>query len=618
MKIPQFIGRSVRAKTMAVVLATTLAALLVNALALLVYEFRTFREAQLDDVQTQAKILGRAAAPALAFNDRKEAHDDLASLRARSEILAAGLYGPNGELYASYSRAGEASTRFPAHAEPDGRRVEGDLLVVSNDIVEGGQRLGSVYIVARSGLYERIVTYLGILVLVMGLALAAALLLSTWLQRAVTDPILAIDAAARSVVERRDFTVRARKITEDEIGLLAEAFNRMLTEVERRQEELRIADRRKDEFLATLAHELRNPLAPIRNAVYIMKVAPDNREAVANARDLIDRQLTQMVRLVDDLIDVSRITTGKLALRRERVDLLAIARSAIEAVEPLITARGHTLTTRLPRAGVFINADPTRLAQVFLNLLNNAVKFTESGGRIEFTLEINAPDRLKAGGGELVATVRDSGVGIAPEMQNAIFDMFTQVDRSLERTVMGLGVGLALTRHLVELHGGAIEVRSEGDGRGSEFTVRIPLSGVEMVRELGSGVALGGETGVQRRILLADDNQDFALSLATVLRGLGNEVRVEHDGTAAFEAAREFRPEVAFLDIGMPSVNGFDLARKLRGLPETVGIILVAVTGWSQPTDRRLAKEAGFDEYMVKPVEIEGIEALLANVRRAV
>jgi signal transduction histidine kinase len=439
----------------------------------------------------------------------------------------------------------------------------------------------------------------------MGGALAAALLISAWLQRAVTAPIREVADAARAVVERRDYTGRAGKSTEDEVGVLADAFNSMLKEVQTREEALRLADRRKDEFLATLAHELRNPLAPIRNALYLLQAGEGNPGAGAEARAVIQRQLAQMVRLVDDLIDVSRITTGKLALRRERVELRSVARNALEAVEAMIRARGHALHVELPPPGVYVNADPTRLAQVFLNLLNNAAKFTDPGGRIDFSVALLD--------GELVARVRDNGIGIAPAMREEIFDMFAQADRSLERSTGGLGVGLSLARRLVELHGGSIQALSEGLGRGAEFVVRIPMQLDAPSSPPAEGARAAGAGGAGRRILLADDNEDFALSLAAVLRSLGNQVRVAHDGAAALAAAREFQPQIAFLDIGLPKLNGFDLARELRALPGSADTILVAVTGWGQPADRRKAREAGFDDYFVKPVEIEAIRALLGK-----
>jgi CheY-like chemotaxis protein/two-component sensor histidine kinase len=310
-----------------------------------------------------------------------------------------------------------------------------------------------------------------------------------------------------------------------------------------------------------------------------------------------------MVRLVDDLIDVSRVTTGKLALRRERVELGAVARSALEAVEPLAQARGQVIQTRLPEAPVYLNADPTRLSQVFLNLLNNAVKFTDPGGRIEFTSEVR--------GDELVAKVRDEGIGIAPGMLEGIFDMFAQADRSLERSTAGLGVGLALSRRLVELHGGSIVARSEGPGKGSEFEVRIPAPGAAEAAGRARSQGGAGEGAKRHRILLVDDNEDYAQSLARVLNAMGNEVRVAHDGASGLQAAREFRPSVALLDIGMPRMNGFELARKLREMPETVATILLAVSGFSQPADRERGRQSGFDDYLVKPVAVERLKAML-------
>ena len=609
MRLPGAIRRSVRRKTIAVILATAGVALLVHSLLLLAYEARAYRAALIADLRTQAEILGQAAEAAIAFNDRKAAAEDLAMLKARPDIEAAAFYLPDGALFASYSRTPEAEV--PAGGQPPGQRVDADEITMVVPVVREGRTVSTVYLRARSGLEARIIDYLGIAGLVMAIALAVAWLLSAWLQRAVTGPILAVAAAARRVFEGRDLSVRAEKTSEDEVGMLAEALNRMLADLEREmaerrgaEEALKRADRRKDEFLAMLAHELRNPLAPIINALYLLKSPRRTEEMAAEARAIIERQLEQMIRLVDDLLDVSRITTGKLALRRERVELRSIAQNAVETVRPLVEARRHTLIAELPPAGVRVNADPARLAQVFFNLLNNAAKFTDPGGRIEF--RVGVEDR------EMVARVRDNGAGIAPEMREEIFEMFAQADRSLERSTLGLGVGLSLSRRLVELHGGTIEAQSAGPGQGSEFIVRMPVASVgasDAAQD--GGAATQKEAGVRRRILLADDNVDFATSLASVLRSLGNEVHVEHDGAAALAAAQRLRPDVAFLDIGLPKLSGYDLARSLRRLPETADSILVAVTGMGQPSDRVQAKEAGFDEHLVKPVAIERIEAIL-------
>jgi two-component system, sensor histidine kinase len=603
-KLPAFLARSVRRKTMAVVLAAAVAALLVNAVALLVYDLLTYRKTQLAETRTQAEILGRAAAPAIAFNDRKEARDALASLRARGDFVAAALYTPDGARFAALGRGDNELRLLPEHGAGIPDSIEGNLVAVSYDIVEGGQRLGSVRLLTRSALRERITAYVAILLVVMALALGAALAISAWLQRVLTGPILDIDAAARRVVGERDFSHRAQKTTEDEIGVLADAFNRMLDEVQAREAELRAADRRKDEFLATLAHELRNPLAPIVSSTYVMRMAPSDPRALQDAREVIERQVRQMVRLVDDLLDISRITTGKLQLKREHVELASVTRSALEAVEPLAKARGIALAVELPPQRVFLSADPLRLSQVLLNLLNNAVKFSHAGGRVEL--------RCSVDGDTLVASVRDQGIGIPPAQLESIFEMFVQGDASLERKTGGLGVGLALARRLVELHGGSLVAHSPGKGQGSEFVARLPL-GTAAVSASARDDAAARPQGAAKRVLVVDDNRDFATSLAQILRALGHEVRVEHDGLDGLAAAAEFQPEVAFLDIGMPGLNGFDLASRLRSAPQTRRSLLVAITGFGQPSDQERGRQAGFDLYLVKPLQIERLQDIVGR-----
>ena len=596
---------------MAIVLVTTLVALLVNAVALLAYEASALRDAHIADFRTQAEILGRASVAAIAFNDRKAASHDLMLLRAREDIDAAAIYDAKGTLFAEYARAGYAEP--PRSAAAAGHRIEGDNVALFHPVVEQGEAVGMVYLSGRTGLRDRLLGYLAILGGVIVLALGVSWAFSVWLQRSITAPIQHVAAAARQVVERRDFSVRARKTTEDEIGMLADALNNMLADLEREISErreaegaLKVADRRKDEFLATLAHELRNPLAPIRNALYLLKSAKNDEPAAAEARAIINRQVNQMVRLVDDLLDVSRITTGKLALRRAATDLRDIARNALEATEPLARARQLDLRVDLPSSSAPINADATRLAQVFINLLSNAVKFTDQGGRIAFSAALDGPD--------VVVSVADTGIGIAPQMLDKLFEIFTQADQSLERSAGGLGVGLWLSRGLVELHGGTLAAKSEGLGRGAQFIVRIP--GIALSREPVARDARGAGRAPpppKRRILLVDDNLDFVNTFAAMLRGLGEDVHVEHDGEAALTAAARLRPEIAFLDIGLPKMNGYDLARSLRRLPETAHSILVAVTGWGQPKDLEAAKDAGFDEHMVKPVDLDRVLGILGR-----
>jgi len=370
---------------------------------------------------------------------------------------------------------------------------------------------------------------------------------------------------------------------------------------------LKQADRSKNEFLATVAHELRNPLAPIRNALQVMRLAGDDGKAVDQSRAVIERQVQQMVRLVDDLLDLSRISGGKMELRCKRIELAGVISAALEASRPLIEACSHELTVTLPPEPVYLDADPTRLAQVFLNLLNNSAKYTPQGGHIWLTVE-----RAK---GEAVIRVRDTGVGIAAEMLPRIFELFTQVEGSLERSHGGLGIGLSLVRRLVEMHGGTVEARSEGLGRGSEFLVRLPILAQPTPEQpLASGNNETVAAAPKRRILVVDDNRDSAISLGMMLSLMGNEIRTAHDGSEGLEAAAAFRPDVMLLDIGLPKLNGYDVCRRIREQPWGKGMVIVALTGWGQEENKRRSTEAGFNHHMVKPVDPAALEKLLAGL----
>jgi signal transduction histidine kinase/ActR/RegA family two-component response regulator len=360
------------------------------------------------------------------------------------------------------------------------------------------------------------------------------------------------------------------------------------------------ADRKKDEFLATLSHELRNPLAPIRSALEVMRLAQDDPPTIEKARATMERQLLHLVRITDDLLDVARITQSKMELRRERIDLRMALQSAIEASRPAIDGRGHTLSVELPTAPIWTDADFTRLAQVFSNLLNNAAKFTESGGQIAVRATVEGPTAT--------VTVSDSGVGISPAVLPSIFDMFTQLQKFRDRTQGGLGIGLTLAKRLIELHGGTIEARSEGEGRGSTFTVTLPIVDHSRLRD-------GTKATLQRtanacRILIADDNPDAVEMMKLMLTLLGHEVTVASDGLAAVEAARASEPQIAFLDIGMPRMDGYEVARRIR---EALGgrVVLVALTGWGQDEDKRRSREAGFDHHLTKPPDPEHLERLI-------
>ncbi|WP_170319375.1 GAF domain-containing protein [Polyangium spumosum] len=372
-------------------------------------------------------------------------------------------------------------------------------------------------------------------------------------------------------------------------------------------DELREQDRRKDEFLATLAHELRNPLAPIRTGLSLLQMARDEGQG-RRVREMMERQVGHMVRMVDDLLDVSRITRGKVELRKERVELAVVLESALETSRPLIEAAGHVFLVSLPDEPLWLSADPTRLSQILANLLNNAAKYTPAGGRI----------RLAAAreGAQMVVRVEDTGVGIPADMLPKVFDMFTQVGRSIERAQGGLGIGLTLVRRLVELHGGTVEATSEGPSRGSMFTVRLPLGAAEETPAAngpsGGLPTSGAAKGL--KVLVVDDNVDGAESLAELLKLSGHETEVAHTGPAALVAARTFEPDVVFLDIGLPGMTGYEVARRLRAEEALGQVVLVALTGWGTEEDRRQAREAGFDHHLTKPVDVGEVQRIVEGV----
>jgi PAS domain S-box-containing protein len=383
----------------------------------------------------------------------------------------------------------------------------------------------------------------------------------------------------------------------EELNLALKASGKTLNEM----------DRRKDEFLATLAHELRNPLAPLRNGLQLLKLATDDPELIERTRQMMDQQLSQMVRLIDDLLDVSRITNDQIHLTKELTTLDKIIRQAVETSRPIVDAQQHKLTIELPAGEVLLEADSVRLTQVFSNLLNNAAKYTPRGGTI--SIEGRKHDH------EVIVSITDTGIGIPGDMLPRIFDMFVQVDKSLERAQGGLGIGLSLVKRLVQLHGGTVEGQSKGPGTGSKFVVRLPTA----QRPAGAGRsasegAIPNESRPQR-ILIADDNEDAAASLAMILQMRGHETRTAKDGVDALESVARFQPDVVLLDIGMPKLNGYDTARRLRNDPAGERILLVALTGWGQESDRLRSSAAGFDAHLVKPVRVDQIERLLAHYR---
>lgn len=367
------------------------------------------------------------------------------------------------------------------------------------------------------------------------------------------------------------------------------------------------ADRRKDEFLATLAHELRNPLSPISNALNIIRLSPHD-ERVPELASMMDRQLAHLVRLVDDLLDVSRISQGKIELRKDRISLQDAINDAVEASRPLIEGNGQRLTVEVPTESIWLDADATRISQVVGNLLNNAGKYTQSGGHI--TLSALAED------GKAVLRVSDNGVGIPPEMLSKVFELFTQVDRTLDRSRGGLGIGLALVRQLLGMHGGTIEAASEGVGQGSTFTVRLPLHAVSHASEnANANIFENAVPSAGLKVLVVDDNEASAQTTGWMLELGGHMPEMAHNGAGALIAAERFGPEVILLDIGLPDMTGYALCRKFRENPRFKDALIIAQTGWGQDRDKQMAKDAGFDHHLLKPIDLNQLSTLLNTAK---
>jgi PAS domain S-box-containing protein len=724
--------RSLSGKLMVVMLATTAIALAAAGAALLFTDLRDNRAAWADDLGTEAAILSLAVQPALSFNDTEGAQRNLSALQARASIHAAALYGADGTLFAQYVLPGEPPPPARVPKLSPGPNIDGGRVVLTRVIMQGDEKLGTIYLRAQYDVEGRVRSYLSVLAAVMIIGFIAALLASSWLQRVVSQPMESMANVARQIVEKGDYSYRAEKMTDDEIGVVIDAFNNMLDQVQLHSRALETseklyraigesinygvwvcdaqgrniytsdsllrlvgqtqeqasnygwgnilhpddveetmaawmecartgstwyrehrmlgidgryhsilaqglpirdehgnvqrwaginldisrlksteralleADRRKDEFLATLAHELRNPLAPIRNAVRILDSDAADERQRKWGREVIARQVYRMSLLLDDLLDVSRITRGQLELKKDYVDLKSVIGIAVETARPLIDAKQHKLSVVLPAENIKLEADPLRLSQVIGNLLTNAAKYTDPEGSIALTARLENT--------ELVIVIRDDGIGLPEEVIPGLFTMFSQVNSAIDRAEGGLGIGLALVKGLVALHGGRVEVRSEGLGRGSEFIVHLPhkvlAPSAARVEVESTGAA---NANVIRRglVLVADDNRDAADSLSMVLRFVGYEVVTAFNGAEALELGARARPRAAIIDIGMPGMSGHEVARRMRLEAWGKNAVLVALTGWGQEQDRQAAIAAGFDEHLTKPVDPDDVERVL-------
>jgi two-component system, sensor histidine kinase len=598
--------RSLGGKLMVVVLTTTAIALLAAGAALLLVDVRDSRATASDDLETEAAILSLAVQAAMSFEDIEGAQRNLDALRARTSIQAAALYAPDGTLFAAYARPTEtpAPTRAPDLAP--GLYVGGGRVELVKLVIQGGETLGTMYLRADYDVSGRLRAYLSVLVGAMAIGLIAALLAASWLQRALSQPMKSMANAARQITEKRDYSFRAVKTTDDEIGVVIDAFNKMLDEVQSRSLALEKADQLKDEFLATLAHELRNPLAPIRNAVRILDSEASNVGQRKWGREVIARQVHRMSLLLDDLLDVSRITRGQFELKKDYVELKWLISVAVETARPLIDSKQHQLRVDLPDEPITLEVDPLRISQVVGNLLTNAAKYTDPHGNIEL--------QARAEEGGLVITVRDNGIGLSEDALPTLFTMFSQVNSAVDRAEGGLGIGLALVKGLVTLHGGRVEVRSEGLGRGSEFSVRLPPNLLAPSNVIAEKAGHTDDRHAERRarVLVVDDNRDAAESLGMLLSVAGYDVSIAYSGLEGLEVAARDRPHAAILDIGMPSMSGHEVARRMRREAWGHSTVLIALTGWGQDHDKQAARASGFNEHLTKPVDPDELGRVLA------
>ena len=613
---------SLRTKVVLLVAAVTFLALLLSGAGMVFYELRTLQRTLTLDLEGEAEVMALASAAALAFNDPENAQQTLQSLRARPQIVAAALYLEDGRLFATYARS--SAEPFPVKPAESSLSIQGNDIRIQKPVSDRAGRLGTVYLHGVFDLGDRLVRYLAILGAVMVASLAVAALLGLWLQRLITRPVFSVADVARRVMEQQDFSLRAPRITHDELAVLADDFNAMLARIEanamelqssnrRLQEEvaerfaaeeaLRAADRRKDEFLAMLGHELRNPLAAIGTALEVTKSARVTPEVAGHARNVIGRQVGHLVRLVDDLLDVSRVMTGKIVLDRSTLEFAQAIENALEGMGSSGRLAGRDV--RLSLETVWIDADPTRIEQVITNLVGNALKYSPAGSPVALSLSVRS--------GRAVLSVSDEGIGIEAELLPKVFDLFVQGERSLDRAGGGLGIGLTLVKRLVEMHDGVVSATSAGPGRGSTFVVDLPAFVPPAPTSRDSRRREARSRPL--RLLIVEDNADARSMLEQLLQLLGHEVLTASDGESGYRIALDQKPRAALIDIGLPGLDGFEVASRIRAVMDSQAIFLVAVSGYGDDHHRERAMKSGFDRHLRKPVDIDVLVEMLESLK---
>lgn len=593
---------SIRQKLRLVLLRGSLVSLLLAGFGLMALDLVRHARSTQHDLETQADVLALTSQAALSFQDPRAATEDLSSLRAKPTVAAAAIYDARGQVFASYA---SETTEIAARVPQRGSRVDWRFVEVVRPIVAGHEPVGSIYIRGEHQLLSRLLEYLGALAVILAASLGAGIALTNRLQRSITEPITAISEVARKVLRGETHRVRAEKTSNDEVGELVEAFNAMLDELGQRAQRLEESNRAKDRFLATLAHELRNPLAPIRTGLEILDKDRGRTAASERARSTMQRQLTHMVHLIDDLLDIARVNTGKFKLDRRQVGLRSMIEAAVETGRPMLEEKRQSLTVDFPASDLLVNVDPVRITQAVSNLLSNAAKYTPTGGHVALSVRDDEGVRI---------AVQDDGIGIAPESLDRVFELFAQVGTSSDGG-HGLGIGLFLVRSVIEMHGGRVTATSAGPGKGSCFTLVLPPEVLEGRVPAPVAVAAGAPApppDSARRFLVVDDNADAAVTLATLLEMLGHTVSVAHSGEEALAAVGAFEPDIVVLDIGMPGMDGYEVARRLKRRTDLARPpLLVAATGWGTEADRSRALAAGFDRHLTKPIEMQALEAIV-------